>query len=515
MIMYKKIFAGFMLIFAFAVACGEKGIIQSEEWPVQEEKPEPEPPPGNIVPIAPLNNPDRGFHVEVDYFLHNLKEPWRDVYYPAGFVAEKIQTYRAENDGLTLTQMYIYLTEWTNKDIPQTGLNSLQTMFDRLKADGHKAILRFAYKWDGEGTTSGSESPDWVEKHLIQLKPLLQKNLGLIAAMQAGFVGTWGEWHSSPMDNNQSAKNRVVNALLEAYPAPYSIEMRHPRYKKALTLKNASDRTRIGYANDYFTTGEHRLSPDNDFCFGDPAYIELRNESHTYYVSGEIPYSGSTDWEFNAIMKPENVVTALRDHHYSAFDISQNFELNILSWKKVKVYPAWLKQYKILFSDDYFRNEKKEIISRSFYDFVRDHLGYRLNLLSSSTIKAENKTLVYDLKLTNTGFATVLNPKPVYLVFISGNNRVEKEIKLNVNPRDWQPFDPAIKSYEALIHSVKGTVDTGLSGKYKVGIWIPDGQNLLVHNSLYDVKLAPDDLVSHWKDTEGKYTVNVIGELEF
>ncbi|MDR2473021.1 MAG: DUF4832 domain-containing protein, partial [Tannerella sp.] len=75
--------------------------------------------------------------------------------------------------------------------------------------------------------------------------------------------------------------------------------------------------------------------------------------------------------------------------------------------------------------------------------------------------------------------------------------------------------DPAVKSYEALVHSVKGTVNTGLSGKYKVGIWIPDGQSPLVHNSLYDVKLAPNDVVSHWTDTENKYAVNVIGEVGF
>ncbi|MDR2564001.1 MAG: DUF4874 domain-containing protein [Prevotellaceae bacterium] len=515
--MYKNIFIGLIFVSVLAVACNEKQLIQATEWPVQEPTPPvPDPPPGDIEPIAALNNPDRGFHVEVDYFLHNLKEPWRDVYYPDGFVDEKLGTYRAENDGVTLTQMYIYLTEWTTRDIPQTGLNSLQTMFDKLKTDGQKAILRFAYKWDGEGSTSGSETPTWVERHLTQLKPLLQQNLGLIAAMQAGFVGTWGEWHSSPMDNNQPAKNRVVNALMDAYPAPYCIEMRHPRYKNALTLQNESNRTRIGFANDYFTTGEHRLSPDNDFCFGDPAYIELKNESHTYYVSGEIPYSGSTDWEFNAIMKPENVVTTLRDHHYSAFDISQNFDLNISSWKRVKVYPAWLKQYKILFSDDYFKNDEQETVSRSFYDFVRDHLGYRLNLLDSSKITAEGSTLKYDLKLSNTGFATVLNPKPVYLVFINESNSVVKEILLtDVNPHDWQPFDPAVKSYEALIHSISGSVNTALSGKHKVGIWIPDGQSPLVHNNRYDLKFAPSDLVSHWTDAESKYTVNVIGELVF
>ncbi|WP_448778187.1 DUF4874 domain-containing protein [Bacteroides congonensis] len=518
--MYKYICLLFGLLILSPSFCGctETTTIDATLWEVvdntNDEPDQPDETLGDIVPIASLNNPDRGLHVEVDYLLHNLKEPWADVYFPDGFVDPKIDIHRAQNDGLTLTQMYIYLTEYVKSDIPQSALDDLQRMFDKLKEGGYKAILRFAYKTDGEGTTSGEESPEWVERHLEQLTPILNKNLGLIAVMQAGFVGTWGEWHSSPMDNNQAAKNRVVNALLKAYP--YCIEMRHPRYKTALTLENEADRNRIGFANDYFTVGEHRLSPDNDFVYGDPAYVELTNESHQYYVSGEIPYSGATDWEFNTIMPIEKVVVALRDHHYSAFDISQNFDLNILSWKNKKVYPQWLDRNQILYADNYFKDEEGNTVVRSFYDFVRDHLGYRLNLLEESTLSVEGQNLIYNLQLTNTGFSTLLNPRPVYLVFINESDGVEKEIKLeDVDPKNWQPFEPGTRNHEALIHKMEGRINVGLSGKYRVGIWMPDGSETLKYNSAYGVKWALNTKITHWIDNENKYVVNVIGEVEF
>lgn len=71
----------------------------------------------------------------------------------------------------------------------------------------------------------------------------------------------------------------------------------------------------------------------------------------------------------------------------------------------------------------------KEEVVRSFYEFVRDHLGYRLNLQSESTVEAKNGNLEYNLTITNTGFATVINPKEVYLVLVSGDGQVAKEIK--------------------------------------------------------------------------------------
>ena len=75
----------------------------------------------------------------------------------------------------------------------------------------------------------------------------------------------------------------------------------------------------------------------------------------------------------------------------------------------------------ILFDESYFKDAEGNEVVRSFYEFVRDHLGYRLNLQSESTVEAKNGNLEYNLTITNTGFATVINPKEVYLVLVSGD----------------------------------------------------------------------------------------------
>lgn len=468
---------------------------------------------GDIVKIEPLRNPDRGYHTESNFFAHNLTNPYHSAdVYPSGFISQRENQFEAGDDGLTLLQLYIYLTEWVDKPISQAGLDNIQTLFNGVKNQGYKVILRFAYNWEGTGNATNA-TKERIEGHLEQLKPILDANRGLIATIQAGFIGAWGEWHST---GDQSMRNAVVNGLLNIFPTPYCIQMRYPNQKNAITGVNQSDKTRVGFANDYFTAGEHELAPGNDFVPGTTDYAQVETESPYFFMSGEIPYNENTEWGLSKTINTMNTLKILRDHHYSAFDISQNYDLNITSWKRRKVYPSILSTNKILFSEDYFKNEEGKTVARSYYEFVRDHLGYRLNLLNTTKVSGENGSLVYDIQLTNTGFATVINPKPFYLVLIDENNNVVKEIKLNdVNPRDWQPFDPTAKTYEILTHSVKGSVATGVSGTCKIGIWMPDEQNNLQYNNTYDVRWALNENLSHWSDNEGKYTVNIIGEITF
>lgn len=496
-------------------SCTEEIVIAAGEYPAGGNVTPPVEEIGNIVRIKALGNPDRGLHLESNYFVHNYINPFNNSeVYPNGFIDQRLQTFKAGEDELHLTQLYLYLTEYVNKDIPQEGFDKMQVIFDALKAKGYKAILRFAYNYTGLNT-SGGETMEGIKHHLEQLKPFLRKNLGQISAMQTGFIGAWGEWHNSPLSNNQAAKNMLLDGLLDILPEGYCVEIRTPDHKNALTLSNPANLKRIGFNNDYFTAGEHSHAPGNDFVPGDTWYQQAVKESPYFFMSGEIPYAENTEWGLHTLISVDKTLQILRDHHYSAFDITQNFEVNINNWKFYKVYPSLLTSLKVLYSEDYFKDENGKIVARSAYDFIRDHLGYRLNLLPATTFKADGGNLTYSIQFTNTGFATVVNPKPVYLVFVGNDGNVAKEIKLDVNPRDWQPFDPATVSYEVLTHKMEGTINPGLSGTYKVGIWMPDNHDDLKHNNLYDVRWAESESLKHWKSSDGKYTVNILGEVTF
>lgn len=469
-------------------------------------------PVGPIVPVAPLRNPDRGYHLESNYFVHNYINPFRkSEKYPGGFIDDRLKRFDAAGDSLTLTQLYLYLSEYVNREIPQEAFDRMQVIFDDLKARGYKAMVRFAYNYTGLNT-SGGETEEGIMRHLEQLRPFIRKNCGLIAVCQMGFLGAWGEWHNSPLSKSQQAKDRLVNGLLDLFPEGYCLQIRYPAQKEKLTLNKKNDWLRIGFSNDYFTAGEHSHAPGNDFVPGDEWYAQIARDAPFFFMSGEIPYAENTEWGLHDLISVEKSLQILRDHHYSAFDITQNNELNINNWKHFKVYPQLLDSLQILYDKDYFTDEKGKTVVRSAYDFIRDHLGYRLHLVSSSFEKKKGY-LKYDINFANTGFSTVVNPRQVYLVFINENNQVEKKVKLEANPKDWQPYDLKTNDYKPLVHTLKGTLPLDLKGTYKVGIWMPDSHPSLVHNKLYDLKWAENGRLYHWSDSGQKYTVNVIGNL--
>src|SRR5688572_8096700 len=95
--------------------------------------------------------------------------------------------------GNTLVHLNIRLDDWREADIPQDVLDGLDTNFADIRDAGLKAIIRFAYN---EGPYPDSE-PDaskvQILRHIEQFTPLLQKNADILAWMEAGFIGAWGE----------------------------------------------------------------------------------------------------------------------------------------------------------------------------------------------------------------------------------------------------------------------------------------------------------------------------------
>jgi hypothetical protein len=484
-----------------------------------------------IVSILPLSNPDRGFHLESIYQVMDepglILNPYGrgagqgqigDEAYPDGFMDTRNADFQSTGDSITLTQLYIYLTSfWDTDVISQAGLDNIQTLFDGLRAHNVKAILRFAYSRDdgriGNGHSGQNPGYARTKRHLAQLEPIIKANMDVISVVEAGFMGTWGEW--TPGYSTEQNMD-IAKTFFHFLPPDYGMVVRYNYIKDNLnSVLTSAELARVGFANDYFTTGLKNCG-SSDYCMNSAAYKRVSNESFTFYMRGEIPYNEGPPWGFDILMTPDSVLKVLKDHHYTTLDITQNFADNITYWKTVKVYPEMLQRNKIFFNEDYFRDEQGETVFRSFYQFLRDHLGYRLNLLNTSSLRAENGNIIYDLKLTNTGFATVLNPKTVYLVLINEAGLVAKEIELTgINPKNWQPFKKG-KAAELLTHTIAGSQPVEIAGTYKVGIWIADSHESNRNKAAYSVKFALDNhTVAHWTDEDKTRTVNLIGELRF
>jgi hypothetical protein len=103
--------------------------------------------------------------------------------------------------------------------------------------------------------------------HIEQLGPVLARNYDVIAVLEAGFVGLYGEWHSSISVNTTEARRQVLFKLLSVLPKERMVALRYNRHKRAifnsnqpLTINEAysgSNQARTAAHNDCFLSNEH------------------------------------------------------------------------------------------------------------------------------------------------------------------------------------------------------------------------------------------------------------------
>jgi len=183
------------------------------------------------------SNPERGFRHELDDFC-----AWSDTQVPRQWHPDvngshqMQRLFEAKPNNLTVVQAYCYL-DGESDLIPAALLETLDRGFDRLRASGVKALFRFAYDHcpvDDKG--EGNYTVERILKHVAQLGPTMQRNADAVYVLQAGFVGCWGEWHSSrawmehrQLEGNSSDIARIVAAELEQLiPPDRKMMMRYP-----------------------------------------------------------------------------------------------------------------------------------------------------------------------------------------------------------------------------------------------------------------------------------------------
>jgi hypothetical protein len=500
-----------------------------------------------------LRNPERGWRIETV-----IAEPHQKVFVgPAAHLAPRVpplyqddwwllDAKRFEAFGLTLVQAYCYLSDFGDKPIPPEKLALLQRSLDLLRRHGLKALLRFAYEKD-MGVKYGPK-PKWILKHIDQLEPIVQKNADVIYVLQAGFIGAWGEWHSATHVPQEDCASRaaVVKRLLEILPEQRMLQVRVPKYKRNVlsqpifgTFEVLSEKSaftgrpaaRIGFHNDGFLAGpSHGGTWTEAPRFGNPGNPEfdyMTRESPYLPVDGELFWSDiGFDGKAAAGKGVEgvNAATHMRLHHYSSFSLAHSYSeregkiYSIDRWLAAPVTPEALREAKMPIADGYFEDGLGNRAVRSQFEYIQDHLGYRLELQTARfppRLKP-GEELAVSVELINRGFATLHNPRPVRITLTDIDGKVWHEPVPGANPRTWQPFKPGDDQCRALVHTValKMALPTGIKpGHYQVGLWLPDASQTLSLDPRYAVRVANRD-VPWWTDCEGRYGINALGVIE-
>jgi hypothetical protein len=158
-----------------------------------------------------FSNPERGFY--------HFTETHSNNYAPLDL--NTLRYYR-QCEGISLIHRSFYLDDFVTGPISQGYLDAMQRDFDIVREAGLKAIIRFAYS-NGPDVEPpyGDASKNQILSHIQQLSPILQANSDVIATLQAGFIGVWGEWWYSDYFSvvDWDARREVLLALLDVLPS--------------------------------------------------------------------------------------------------------------------------------------------------------------------------------------------------------------------------------------------------------------------------------------------------------
>ena len=534
-----------LILFSLTIIAGLSASLMGEVRSVRYHGIRPTDPQG----LVGLRNPERGFRTETAIaegvhttnVIFGLSDSIKNVVPPNLVYTNDrwiLENKMFEPYGITLAQTYCYLTEYRNRPISKKKLDLLQKSLNCLRQNGMKAILRFAYAKDMKGKTSAKLK--WILRHIDQLAPIIQKNVDVIYSMEAGFIGAWGEWHSdqyiSPTD--YVARAKIVKKLLDILPEGRMVQIRTPQARKYLldTVIFKGQRqqyaARTGFNNDGFFAGKTEggtwTEPPYYGNPGNPEFDAVTKESPYMIVGGELFWS-------NLVQEPGKQVQAhaaddglavairMRLHHYSLFSIEHSYSVRegknyaIDKWIVTPITKEQLEQAKMPISDGYFKNQFGQEVKRTQFEYIRDHLGYRLELQKAAfpdKIKSGD-ILSSDFEVINRGFSTLHNPRKVYVVLIDINGRVTA-FDTRADVRKFQPFKPGDANYTPLKHhfGIKVKLPAAIKpGWYQLGLWLPDPYDSIHLDPRYAIRLANRDTL-WWTNDKGKYGINLFGTVE-
>ena len=492
-----------------------------------------------------LANPERGFRLE----SYIGQAPGSNIWGQGAYLRERVskgfsddwflmnaRRYRVY--GVTLHQAYCYLTDFIDKPISDAKLAYLQRSLDRMRQAGQKILLRFAY--EKNSSRKSGPSGERILQHLDQLAPIIKKNKDIIYVLQAGMVGAWGEWHSSAeyIEEDHQMLAKIIAKELEILPKDRMIQMRvMPKYKSwvlnrpilddstklnAANAFNGSPAARLGFANDgtLANLSDGGTWPEPPFYAkpGNSAFDRVTMESPYMAVDGELYWSDQ-----GGKIDGLRAAKRLRLHHYTSLSLTHSYSgyegkrYSIDRWMETPITVEELQKEKLPVSDGYFNDYAGRPMKRTIFEYIRDHLGYRIELQNARFPNrlSINESLSVNVELINRGFATLINLRPVYFVLINTSGKLVLKQKCEANPQSWQPFAPGDNEYKPIIHKIQSDIEIKdlKPCEYMLGLWLPDADESIRQDSRYAVRAANRD-VPWWTTADGKYGVNILGTVK-
>ncbi len=380
-----------------------------------------------------------------------------------------------------------------NQPITAAKLAEIDNAFTLARNNGVKIIFRAAYEYSGIVAPEPADI-NVLLNHIAQLKPLLSKNEDVLYAVQGGFLGSWGEWHSTIYGDKYTGEGvdykyneippdvqkLVAKALLAAVPKSRMLQIREPRYIRAInegvtindsTAFNGSDVSRIGFHND-------GLFYDINDC-GTYSLKEISSDKVEYNRTNELiwmnsqmkyaPFGGESNG-LSSYSDASNAVKEFNQLHTQYINIAY-YESVISKWKTT-----------------IYNNENA-------FNYISRNMSYKFLLDSmrvSSSVNAGGVMRII-LNIKNNGFGGLINERNLEVVLSNGSTTYT--VKINEDLRKWYRENGVMT--KDLYFSIPSNIKTGA---WNIYLNFPDKSETLKSNSRYSIRLANTGV---WNATSG------------
>tara|TARA_R110002050_G_scaffold210704_1_gene346674 strand:+ start:14820 stop:16316 length:1497 start_codon:yes stop_codon:yes gene_type:complete len=437
-----------------------------------------------------FTNPERGFYRPFSSIASNFiplnKQVLLNLRNPnpaaGGFEVASSLTYRSYQFDI-----------FRDTPISENMLANIQTDMDIIREVGNKIVLRFSYSSNCCTPPFNDAPKEIVLKHLDQLKPLLEKNKDVIAVVQMGLIGPWGEQyysdyfgdleHGPVTDQHWLDRATIIGKLLEVVPISRMIQVRAPYYKlryldgkdahpekaKPLTKANAFDGSpisRLAHHNDCMLANFDDYWTYNSFhkfpAVSDTLNLKKHIASETKYLvfGGETCPGGDNG---------EDVYSPYNDCNSEGGGAQ-----------------TYLKRFHTSFLNTAWSGAVNGDWANKCIDEIKRNLGYRFVVkrgVYPTKIKNGEKINI-QLDILNEGYASTYNQRIVELILENTETKKEYKIRVNTDPRYW--FTDELQMLDLNLE----WSETLPKGNYNLFLNLPDPELTIYNRPEYAIRLA-------------------------
>jgi hypothetical protein len=449
----------------------EVGGLQTQESALDEV-----PPLGDIQAWGPQNkyysgtnenfpNPERGL------------TPYHDILFPNLTTLQGLYA-----QGYTLVRSDILLDKWRYSSLPTDFLNRLDSGLDVLRKAGIKTIIRFMYISPALGSdfSNALDAPlNIVQTHIRQLAPIFQKDADVMAVLQGGFIGAWGEWHSSAYGlTTPQNKTTILNELLSAMPADRMVQVR--------TVPDIADRfgSALNSGEAFRGSAKSRVGLKN-MCF-------LANQDD----------AGTYSWNYQTWQYYKDYLAQASNYMAVGGETCEVNASNNRAACSIAV-PEMGRYHWSYINSVFYRPTIDRWIREGCYYTIQQKLGYRFRMVQATLPSGVNPGESFEmaLSLANDGFAAPYNPRSFEVVFRHIATGQIARARVGADPRFWTSNQTQTLKFSVAVPPSMPT------GDYEMSVNMPDPKTTLYSNPKFSIRLAN---AGSWQASTGFNSLNHI-----